>query len=58
MQVTVEGVVHSDVLARGERATVELTDYVRGLIRNRLVQVVETHGEPAARAPRRRKARS
>ncbi|BCK58412.1 hypothetical protein [Nocardia wallacei] len=46
--VTIEGVVNSDVCARGERHTVEWTDYLRGLARNGLIQVVDgPHDEPA-----------
>lgn len=49
MQVTIEGVVSSDVLGQGEQRTVEHTDYIRGLLRSRLVKVVEWHHpEPAS----------
>lgn len=49
MQVTIEGVVNSDVLGAGERRTVEHTDYVRGLLRSRLVRAIEWHHpEPAS----------
>ncbi|WP_280329600.1 hypothetical protein [Nocardia wallacei] len=43
--VTIEGVVKSDVSGVGERHTVEHTDYIRGLLRNGLVKVVEWHHE-------------
>lgn len=41
--VTIEGVVNSDVCAQGARHTVEWTEYLRGLVRNGLVQVVDWH---------------
>lgn len=43
MKVTIEGVVNSDVCERGARHTVEWTEYLRGLVRSGLVQVVEWH---------------
>jgi len=43
MQVTIEGVVSTDVCRRGERHTVEWTEHLRRLVRGGLVQVVEWH---------------
>jgi hypothetical protein len=47
MQVTVEGVVKSDVCERGQRLVVEYTSLVRTLAQNGLVKVVDwNHPEP------------
>lgn len=43
MQVTVEGVVNSDVCERGDRRTVEWTPQLRGLVRSGILTVVEWH---------------
>jgi hypothetical protein len=58
-KVTIEGVINSDVCARGKRYTVEMTDQLRGLLRSGIVKVVDWHhdDEPAAPARKRRRAR-
>ncbi|MGW5147529.1 hypothetical protein [Rhodococcus koreensis] len=43
MRVTIEGVVNSDVIQRGERCTVEWTDRLAALRKNGLIQVVDWH---------------
>lgn len=43
MQVTIEGVVSTDVCKRGEQHTVEWTKHVRQLTRRGLVKVVQWH---------------
>ncbi len=43
MQVTVEGVIHSDVCEAGETYTVEWTPQLRGLVRSGILKVVEWH---------------
>lgn len=43
MQVTIEGVVSTDVCKRGDRHTVEWTPHLRQLVRGGLVKVVEWH---------------
>jgi hypothetical protein len=49
MQVTIEGVVRSDVLEEGEQRTVEHTPYIKGLLRSRLAKVIAWHhDEPAS----------
>lgn len=56
--VTIEGVVNSDVCARGEQHTVEWTDYLRGLARNGLIRVVAgPHDEPAKPAGKQKRTR-
>lgn len=39
MQVSIEGLVDSDVTTRGETVDVELTPFVQGLIRSKIVRV-------------------
>ncbi|WP_280413475.1 hypothetical protein [Nocardia asiatica] len=51
MQITIEGVVTSDALEEGEQRTVELTPYIRGLLRNRLVRQVPFDPPPVEEAP-------
>lgn len=41
MLVTIEGVVHTDVCSRGERTTVEYTGFVRSLVGQGLVRIVD-----------------
>lgn len=43
MQVTIEGVVSTDVCRRGEQHTVEWTPHLRQLVRGGLVKVVQWH---------------
>ncbi|WP_280499024.1 hypothetical protein [Nocardia cyriacigeorgica] len=58
MQVTIEGVIDSDVCARGEHHTVEWTPFIRGLVRNRIVSVIEWHHpEPEVVSVKRRPRR-
>lgn len=40
MQITIEGVVSSDVIKQGDRRTVEVTPYIRQLLRYRLVRQI------------------
>jgi hypothetical protein len=51
MQITIEGVVTSDALGEGEQRTVELTPYIRGLLRNRLVRQVPFDPPPVEEVP-------
>ncbi|WP_280248806.1 hypothetical protein [Nocardia abscessus] len=58
MQVTIVGVVNSDVIAEGEERTVEWTPYLRGLVQSGLVRVTAWHHpEPEPVKPTRRRAR-
>jgi hypothetical protein len=67
MKVTIEGVINSDVCARGEQHTVELTDRLKALAANRIIEIVDWHHdepeEPAVEkapepAPRKRRRRA
>ncbi|MCM6777936.1 hypothetical protein NDR87_31440 [Nocardia sp. CDC159] len=51
MQVTIEGVVASDVCGRGERHTVEWTPRLAGLVQSRVVKVVEWHHDTTEPEP-------
>ncbi|WP_280505827.1 hypothetical protein [Nocardia farcinica] len=54
MQVTIEGVVSTDVCRRGEQHTVEWTEHLRRLAGRGYVKVIEWHHpevEPAADGP-------
>ncbi|MBF6416989.1 hypothetical protein [Nocardia cyriacigeorgica] len=57
MQVTIEGVINSDVCERDAQLTVEWTPFVQALARNGIVRIVGwPEPEPApepARKPRR-----
>ena len=56
-KVTIEGVINSDVCARGEQHTVEMTPQLRGLLDNRIVKVVDWHhDEEPVKVKRRRRA--
>lgn len=56
-KVTIEGVINSDVCARGEQHTVEMTERLRQLADNRIIKIVGgPHDEPAK--PKRRRART
>lgn len=41
MQITIEGVVNSDIIQRGDRMTVELTPQLVGHLRKGLVKLVD-----------------
>lgn len=62
MQVTIEGVIDSDVCERGSQHRVEWTPLVQGLARNGIVRIIEWHHpepEPVpVRKPRRARSRS
>jgi hypothetical protein len=63
-KVTIEGVINSDVCARGERHTVEWTARLKALADNRIIQVVDWHHDEPAKpaeaepAPRKRRRRA
>ncbi|WP_169813281.1 hypothetical protein [Nocardia vaccinii] len=42
-KVTIEGAINSDVCKRGEQHTVEWTSRLNGLVRSRIVKVIEWH---------------
>lgn len=57
MQVTIVGVVNSDIIAAGEERKVEWTPDLRGLVQSGLVRVTAGHHpEPEPVRPTRRRA--
>lgn len=59
MQITIKGTAHTDTLELGEVRTVELTPFIRGLIRNGLAEQVPRElpdSVPARKRPRGQRA--